>query len=266
MEPDAPHCPDPPVVVFVHGLVMDNLSSFYYTIAGPVAAGGARCVLYDQRGHGRSERPPTGYGPGDAVADLFAVLDALGRRAPVVLVAHSWGGVTALKATLAHPSRVAGLVMIEGDGPSERPGWTEDILNTLELYALALDHDRLPERLLDFGWRRESRTAAGDDALVNGTSLVADIAGAAPVRPADLAAVACPVLAVYGRHSELLDAGRLLARAVPRCTLHVMEGHAHTVLREGTAGLLEVLSPWLARHAHAGAPVTEGARAMGGAV
>ena len=26
-----------PIVVFVHGLVMDNLSSFYYTLANPVA-------------------------------------------------------------------------------------------------------------------------------------------------------------------------------------------------------------------------------------
>ena len=47
---------DAPTVVFVHGLVTDNLSSFYYTLAGPVVAAGARAVLYDLRGHGRSER------------------------------------------------------------------------------------------------------------------------------------------------------------------------------------------------------------------
>jgi hypothetical protein len=29
---------DGPTVVFVHGLVMDNLSSFYYTLAAPLAA------------------------------------------------------------------------------------------------------------------------------------------------------------------------------------------------------------------------------------
>ena len=44
-------------VVFVHGLIIDNLSSFYYTLAGPVMDAGAEAFLYDLRGHGRSERP-----------------------------------------------------------------------------------------------------------------------------------------------------------------------------------------------------------------
>jgi hypothetical protein len=54
---------DPPVVVFIHGLVIDNLSSFYFTLAGPVAAVGAQaadrvlgehvpdCALYMLPGH-----------------------------------------------------------------------------------------------------------------------------------------------------------------------------------------------------------------------
>jgi pimeloyl-ACP methyl ester carboxylesterase len=39
-------------VVFIHGLGMDNLSSFYYTLANPVAYLGATVILYDLRGHG----------------------------------------------------------------------------------------------------------------------------------------------------------------------------------------------------------------------
>ena len=35
---------------------MDNLSSFYFTLANPVAET-ADVVLYDLRGHGLSERP-----------------------------------------------------------------------------------------------------------------------------------------------------------------------------------------------------------------
>ncbi|WP_067458421.1 alpha/beta fold hydrolase [Actinomadura macra] len=260
MDPDVPPVASPPVMVFVHGLVMDNLSSFYYTIAGPMAAAGARCVLYDQRGHGRTERPPTGYGPADAVADLFAILDELGHRAPVFLVAHSWGGVVALNAALADPSRIAGLVLIEGCGPSEHPGqWTEKLLNSLGRISLVLEHDRPAERRLAFGWRRDSKAAANGDALVNGTTLLDDVAVAAPVRIADLSTIACPLLAIYGQHSDVVDAG-LLLRSVPGCTLHIMAGHAHTILREGTAELLEVLLPWMARHAGTSAPVVEGAR------
>ncbi|MFD0688995.1 alpha/beta fold hydrolase [Actinomadura fibrosa] len=251
----------PPVVVFVHGLVIDNLSSFYYTLAGPVAAAGARSVLYDLRGHGRTERPSAGYGAAEAVRDLFAVLDALGHRGPVHLVANSWGGVVALNAALARPSRVAGLVLIEAYGPSERPGaWIEDLLNTLGRSALLLEHERVAERYRALGWRRGARMAATADALINGTSLLDDLAVAEPVGPAALASVACPVLAVYGQHSDVMDAGRLLLRTVPGCTLHVMAGYAHTVLREGTAELLEVLLPWLAHHAGTRVPVAGGAR------
>src|SRR5947207_7958536 len=82
-------------VVFLHGLVMDNLSSFYFTLANPVAQV-ASVILYDLRGHGRSERPPDGYGLGEMVADLDALLDALGVARPVILVGNSFGGLLAL--------------------------------------------------------------------------------------------------------------------------------------------------------------------------
>ncbi|TDD64991.1 alpha/beta fold hydrolase [Actinomadura rubrisoli] len=256
-----PDVPDPPVVVFVHGLVMDNLSSFYYTIAGPVAAAGARSVLYDRRGHGLSERTPTGYGTTESVDDLFAVLDALGHRRPVYLVASSWGGVVALNAALTRPSRVAGLVLIEAHGASERPDeWTEGVLNALGRSALCLEYERSAEQFRAIGWRRVGKLTAGADALVNGTSLLDDVAAAEPLGPAALAALACPVLAVYGQHSDVLEAGRLVLRSAPGCTLHVMSGHAHMVLREGTAEVLEVLLRWLARHAGTRAPVAGGAR------
>src|SRR5258706_10835045 len=87
--------PDGRTVVFVHGLVMDNLSSFYFTLANPIAAG-AEVILYDLRGHGMSERPPRGYAVADLVADLAALLDALSIDHPVDLVGNSFGGLVAL--------------------------------------------------------------------------------------------------------------------------------------------------------------------------
>jgi pimeloyl-ACP methyl ester carboxylesterase len=256
-DPDQDTAPDPPpVVVFIHGLVMDNLSSFYYTLAGPVSAAGARAVLYDLRGHGMSERTTAGYSAADAVADLFGVLDGLGHTAPVYLVANSFGGVIALNAALARPDRIAGLVLVESYGPAERAGeWTEDMLNTLGKSALVLEYERLADQLMAIGWRQRGRQAQTADALINGTSLLDDLAAVEPIRPVDLAAVSCPVLAVYGEHSDVVEAGHLLLRSVPNCTLHVLPGHAHTVLREGTAELLEAMLPWLAHHAGTRVPV-----------
>ena len=80
---------------------------------------GWRTVRYQQRG-----LPPSAVsGPFTVerhVSDAVAVLDALVLGRAVVL-GHSWGGFLALQLAAAHPSRVAGLVIVDplgavGDG------------------------------------------------------------------------------------------------------------------------------------------------------
>ena len=58
-----------PAVVFVHGIVVDNLSSLYFTLA-PLVSKHTRAVLYDLRGHGKTERPGQGYRLDDLHDDL----------------------------------------------------------------------------------------------------------------------------------------------------------------------------------------------------
>ena len=68
-----------PVLVLVHGLLIDNHASFYMSIA-PALSKHASVVLYDLRGHGNSGQPPSGYGTDDMAADLAGILDALELR------------------------------------------------------------------------------------------------------------------------------------------------------------------------------------------
>ena len=65
-------------------------------------------VAYDRRGFGTTTYEPEGH---DQVADLGAVLDALGLER-VVLIGNSRGGEIALDATLAHPARVRALILV----------------------------------------------------------------------------------------------------------------------------------------------------------
>jgi pimeloyl-ACP methyl ester carboxylesterase len=68
-----------------------------------------RCVAYDMRGFGETTyQREDGWSP---VGDALAVLDAAGLQQPVV-VACSMGGQAAIDLALAHPDRVAGLVLI----------------------------------------------------------------------------------------------------------------------------------------------------------
>src|ERR1044072_8784391 len=97
-------------------------------LAAPVVDAGAEAILYDLRGHGRSERPPTGYGLHDGVADLLGLLDALGVRHPVYLLGNSYGAILATRVAILHPERVAGLIIVEGQCVTEGDAaWVEDM-------------------------------------------------------------------------------------------------------------------------------------------
>ncbi|MEL7207572.1 MAG: alpha/beta fold hydrolase, partial [Actinomycetota bacterium] len=150
-------------VVFLHGLVMDNLSSFYYTLANPIAKR-ADVVLYDLRGHGRSERPATGYTVEDSVADLVALLDELGVDRPAHLIGNSYGGVVGLATAIAHPERVAGLGLIEAHFAVE--GWGHHMAGSLALAAFGLDDDDLQLWLEQQGGRKLNRMARNAEALI----------------------------------------------------------------------------------------------------
>ena len=67
-----------------------------------------RVIRYDHRGFGRSPQPDTAY---LATDDLRRLLDHLGV-AKAHLMGNSVGGMVALEFALAHPERVASLVMV----------------------------------------------------------------------------------------------------------------------------------------------------------
>ncbi|MGW2416652.1 alpha/beta fold hydrolase [Streptomyces tubercidicus] len=231
--------PDRPAVVFLHGLVMDNLSSFYCTLAGPVSRAGHDVLLYDQRGHGRSERPPSGYDRATSVADLIALLGSLGLdRHPVHLVGNSYGGALALHTALVRPELVASVVLIDAHLTGD---WIEDMTDTLSVAALGLEHRRTGEQLAALGRRKEARLSAAADALLNHTTLIEDIAADTPFTCHDFARLRRPVLGVYGEHSELLPGAQELMLSAPDCELCVLPDVGHTVLNEATEGLCDAL-------------------------
>ncbi|MFD8986264.1 alpha/beta fold hydrolase, partial [Streptomyces sp. NPDC059564] len=225
-----------PVVVFLHGLVVDNLSSFYCPLALPVARAGHEVVLYDLRGHGRSERPATGYDSRTAVRDLLSVLGAIGlggRR--IHLVGNSYGGTLALHAALARPDLVAGLTLLE---PPLSGAWVENMVDTLSAAALSLEDSPVPAELLTLRLRKAAHLTAIADALLNRTTLIDDIAASRTFTPADYAGLRCPLLIVCGEHSELVPGARELAEhAAHVATLQILPGLGHDVLKESSGVL-----------------------------
>jgi proline iminopeptidase len=103
-------------LVIVHGGPGGN-AYVYEHLQGPWLEKRRTVVYYDQRGGGRSAAPsnPADYGMPALVADLDALIRHLGQTR-VDLLGFSFGAELALEYALAHPERLAHLVLQSPNG------------------------------------------------------------------------------------------------------------------------------------------------------
>ncbi len=103
-------------IVFVHGLMA--FSANWRKIASRLE-NEFQCLIYDQRGHGRSFKPEKGYSPEDFAEDLNKITNELGWDR-FHLVGHSMGGRNVMTFSHRHPEKVITLT-IEDMGPDRDP-------------------------------------------------------------------------------------------------------------------------------------------------
>ena len=106
-----PGNPEAAPFVLVHGLA-SNLR-LWDGVAEQLHALGHTVVALDQRGHGRSDAPEAGYDLDGAVADLLALIHALGLERPV-LAGQSWGGNVVLELAWRRPDALRGVACVDG--------------------------------------------------------------------------------------------------------------------------------------------------------
>ena len=239
---------DDRLVVFLHGLVMDNLSSWYFTVANPVAVR-AEVMLYDLRGHGKSERPEAGYSVDDHVDDLEAILDALGHsERPLELVGNSFGGLLALAFARRHPERVRGLALV--DAQVHDGSWGEEMRTSLGLQGKELEEaitTNFQHWLGRHSERKRNRLGKNAYELVYETSLVEDLCASSVPDMSSLEQLSFPVRALYGADSDVRERGERLATDLPDCDLSIHEGCTHSVLWEETNVVRDELLAWATR-------------------
>jgi len=232
-------------VVFVHGLVLDNLASFYFSVANAMSEF-HDVVLYDLRGHGKSSRPSAGYTVSGMVDDLLAVVRG-SCSAPVHLIGNSFGGVVALTFALKYPELVKSIVLIDahlGDA-----GFADQMAATLSLQGAERDAQiakSFEHWVGRHSERKRNRLAANARELIAGTSLVADVRATPPLAREDLARITVPVLALYGESSDLRERGERLLTGLANYRIEIFAGCTHAILWEATARLREEMALFLA--------------------
>jgi pimeloyl-ACP methyl ester carboxylesterase len=97
--------------LLVHGLASNART--WDLVAAKLTEAGHHVVAVDQRGHGLSDKPETGYTFDDVCTDLTALIDVMSLNAPIVC-GQSWGGNVVLELAARWPELLSGLVMVDG--------------------------------------------------------------------------------------------------------------------------------------------------------
>ncbi|MFE3143018.1 alpha/beta fold hydrolase [Streptomyces scopuliridis] len=241
---------EPAVVVFVHGLLTDSLASYYFTLGPAFAAAGYDVIMYDLRGHGRSDRPATGYRLESFVGDLAGLLDALGETRRVHVVGNSFGGTVAAALAAWHPDRVATVTMIESEPPVAE--WTRHMADGLADAKSQLSREDVIGWISAHHGAHTARLSRGASRILRVTTLAEDIP-AGRVIDDDLSALGCPVLAIFGDESGLSAQVDSLESKLASCRTVVLAEQGHSVLVERTEETRDLILEWIRDHTLAGA-------------
>lgn len=225
-------------VLLVMGLGM-TATGWWRTV--PVLAEALTVVAFDNRGVGRSDRPPGPYSVAQMADDAVAVLDAAGHESAHVY-GISLGGMIAQEIALRHPRRVRALVLgaTTPGGPRAVPA--DDA-------TLAFFHRRAQMPALEAVWASVPYNYAGRTRESHADAIAQDIAQRLrfPIEPEPyaaqlaaalghdaherLAAIAAPTLVVHGEDDRMVhpDNARLLTDAIPGAELrrYAQAGHLY---------------------------------------
>jgi len=208
-------------VVMIHGLVIGNLASWYFRLA-PVVARTHQVVLYDLRGHGRSERVMTGYDLDNMADDLSGVISQTCGQ-PVYLVGHSYGCLVALRYALDHPGSVDRLVLVDAPLPPAC------LARSLSPMGQSVDHllEVVPDVVREAmakGSRQAKKFFDNYRFLVEKSSLITNLEAEPDFSDEELSRLQARVLCLYGNESFFLPTMEKLKRALHKAETVVLPG------------------------------------------
>jgi pimeloyl-ACP methyl ester carboxylesterase len=232
---------DGPALILTHGY---SSTSAMWRDQVEALAKRHRLILWDMRGHGRSDYPddPAAYSEALTVGDIAALLDAVGAEQAIV-GGLSLGGYMSLAFYRAYPERVAALLIID-TGPGfkkdeAREAWNKRALDTADRL------DREGVAVLQSA-SRERSTACHR----NATGLARAARGMLTQRDARvievLPEIKVPSLVVVGADdTPFLAASDYMAAKIPGAKKVVIPAAGHAVNIDQPQAFIEAVLPFL---------------------
>lgn len=227
-----------------------------------------RTIAVDQRGHGGSTNSgqPELYRLANLVEDLRAAFDEL-ELARADLLGHSLGGVVALHFALAHPERVASLVLMDTSAMPIKARFSESVRASIAAFAREHGMGALAKRMREMAAANPAVTPSakraeermGSDAFweriqrkheamdpVAWDALSAQLGELPPVVER-LGEIRCPTTVVVGAEDlPFLKPSDEMERRIPGARRVTIPEAAHSPQLENSAAWLEAIRAHLA--------------------
>ncbi len=242
-----------PLLLMFHGITGNG---YVFTPVMERLAGDFRCISFDQRGHGRSSKPATGYDGASFAGDIAQLIRHL-SHGPALVIGHSLGARNGLVAAAKYPELIAGVVAIDFvpfiesevfDALDTRVAGGDQVFADFEAVKayLANRYPKLPPRAI------ELRARSGTVAVAGGVRPLADPRSKQAISTGlreDLAdtvkAIRVPTLLVRGADSKLVSRNAwektralrpdIRAIEIPAVDHYVQEEDPDSVARETRA-------------------------------
>ena len=252
-----------PVFVLLHGFAASLYT--WQAVMEPLSQLGT-VIAYDRPGFGLSERPLTWqrqnpYGLESQVELVMGLLVHYGiKRA--VLVGSSAGGTVSLKVALAHPERVAALVLVDPAvyHSGGAPRWLQAVLSTPQMRRLGLlatrqiltrgrdliklawhNPDLLPPDMMEY-YQKPFKVDNWDKALWEFT-----LASRPLGLTEHLSKISMPILVVTGDDDRIVPTRESiqLAGELPNASLRVIKNSGHLPHEEQPKAFMEAISSFI---------------------
>lgn len=248
-------------VVLIHAFT-SNTAVWLFTNTISRLAKDYRVTAYDLRGHGSSEVTPSGYRSDEMAEDYLAISDALDIGS-AVLVGHSYGGVIGFQLANRVPEKVRGVIFsdtyfpglnhLEPDMGQSEP-WADlrvQMQNVEIEIGETVDFQRLFKAVKSLGLKKKAILAKNMGAVsaswistlgsLAETSAGADAFEVAGLDADKIAAIECPIVALYDEFSPFHKTREFLESNLKQLESEIVPGAKHLAPLQSTDDFLRLV-------------------------